>query len=220
MNRSGLIIHNLPTLSLDDSGKKALHLMNEYRVFHLPLVQKDNYIALISEDDLLDWDTPEEPLSLAEFITFRPAVSVNAHAFEALKIFKDFNLSILPVLDEQKHFVGAITNDSLINYLTDNNAVNEKGAIIILEMEPHNYSMSEIARLCESNEINILYSVVKTLAENGMLQLTIKINKTDVQALVATFERYNYTIVEVFAAESYHEDLKQNYDSLMQYLDI
>ena len=53
-----------------------------------------------------------------------------------------------------------------------------------------------------------------------MLQLTIKINKTDVQALVATFERYNYTIVEVFAAESYHEDLKENYDSLMQYLDI
>jgi acetoin utilization protein AcuB len=52
-----------------------MSLMNEFRIFHLPLVDRDNYIALVSEDDLLDWDTPEEALSHAEFLNFRPMAS-------------------------------------------------------------------------------------------------------------------------------------------------
>ena len=68
METKSLISYDLPVLALNDSGQRALQLMSEHRVFHLPLVQRDNYLALISEDDLLDWDTPEEPLSLAEFV--------------------------------------------------------------------------------------------------------------------------------------------------------
>ncbi len=220
MNSKNLITTDLPTLSYNDSGEKALHLMNEYRVFHLPLVQKDNYIALISEDDLLDWDTPEQALSLAEFLTFRPAVVENTHAFEAMKIVKQFSLSALPVVDEHNHYVGLITTEGLLGYLADNNAVRDTGAIIVLEMEQRNYAMSEIARICESNDVIILSSYVKTIDENGMQWVTLKTNKTDIQALVATFERYNYTIVEVFSSERFDENLQENFDMLMHYLNV
>ncbi len=220
MHTNTLISNDLPTLSFEDSGEKALHLMNEYRVFHLPLVQRDDYIALVSEDDLLDWDTPEEPLSLAEFITFRPAIVENTHALEAMKIVKEFNLSVLPVVNEQNHYVGLITTEGLLGFVADNNAVKEPGAIIVLEMEQRNYTMSEIARICESNDVTILCSYVKSMNDNGMQTVTIKTNKTDVQALIATFERYNYNVVNVFASEFFKENLQENFDMLMHYLNV
>ncbi len=220
MDSKSLISSEFPVLSLDDSGEKALRLMSEYRVFHMPLIQRDNYLALISEDDILDWDTPEEPLSLAEFLTFRPAVFEGAHPYEAVRIAKEFNLSVLPVVDKQNHFSGVITIDGLFTYLTDNNAIKSEGSILVLEMEQRNYSASEIARICETNSINILSLTVKNKDEQGLIWVTIKVNSNDIQALVSTFERFSYTIVEMFSTDFTKEDVQQNYDMLMHYINI
>jgi acetoin utilization protein AcuB len=220
MDTKSLISFELPVLSLNDSGEKALRLMNEYHVFHLPLVQRDNYLALISEDDILDWDTPEEPLSLAEFLTFRPAVFEESHPYEAVKIAKEFNLSVLPVVDKQNHYAGLITVDGLFSFMTDNNAIKSGGSILILEMEQRNYSLSEIARICESNEISILSVTVKNKDEQGMIWVTIKVNTNDIQSLVATFERFSYTVVEMYSTDFTKEDVRQNYDMLMHYINI
>jgi Mg/Co/Ni transporter MgtE len=220
MDSKSLISSEFPVLSLDDSGEKALRLMSEYRVFHIPLIQRDNYLALVSEDDILDWDTPEEPLSLAEFLTFRPAVFEGAHPYEAVRIAKEFNLSVLPVVDKQNHFSGVITIDGLFTYLTDNNAIKSEGSILVFEMEQRNYSASEIARICETNSINILSLTVKNKDEQGLIWVTIKVNSNDIQALVSTFERFSYTIVEMFSTDFTKEDVQQNYDMLMHYINL
>ena len=220
MDSKSLISSEFPVLSLEDSGEKALRLMSEYRVFHLPLIQRDNYIALVSEDDILDWDTPEEPLSLAEFLTFRPAVFEGSHPYEAVKIAKEFNLSVLPVVNKNNHFSGVITIDGLFNYLTDNNAIKNVGSIIVLELEQRNYSLAEISRICESNEISILSLSIKNRDEHGLIWVTIKVNTNDIQALVATFERFSYNIVEMYSTDFTKEDVQQNYDMLMHYINI
>lgn len=220
MDSKSLISSEFPVLSLEDSGEKALRLMNEYRVFHLPLIQRDNYLALISEDDILDWDTPEEPLSLAEFLTFRPAVSEGSHPYEAVRIAKEFNLSVLPVVDKQNHFSGVITIDSLFSFLTDNNAIKSHGSILVFEMEQRNYSLSEIARICETNSVSILSLTVKNKDEQGMIWVTIKVNSNDIQALVSTFDRFNYTMTEVYSTSFTKEDVQQNYDMLMHYINL
>ena len=220
MDSKSLISSEFPVLSLEDSGEKALRLMSEYRVFHLPLIQRDNYIALVSEDDILDWDTPEEPLSLAEFLTFRPAVFEGSHPYEAVKIAKEFNLSVLPVVNKNNHFSGVITIDGLFNYLTDNNAIKNVGSIIVLELEQRNYSLAEISRICESNEISILSLSIKNRDEHGLIWVTIKVNTNDIQALVATFERFSYNIIEMYSTDFTKEDVQQNYDMLMHYINI
>ncbi len=220
MSIKELISYEFPILTLQDTGQRALSLMNEFRVFHLPLVDRGDYMALISEDDLLDWDTPEEPLSLAEFINFRPMVSEQMHPYEAMKLVKEFNLSIIPVVGLHQHFVGIVTVEGLFNYLLETNAVKEMGAIIVLEMEQRNYSASEIARICESNNISILSLFVNTLNETGIQIVTLKVNQSDVQALIATFERYGYVVKDVYAAKNHLEDLQQNYDAFMNYLNV
>lgn len=220
MDCKSLISSEFPVLSLEDSGDKALRLMSEYRVFHLPLIDRDNYIALISEDDILDWNTPEAPLSIAEFLTFRPAVFEGSHPYEAVRIAKEFNLSVLPVVDKQHHFSGVITIEGLFNFLTDNNAIKSNGSILLFEMEQRNYSLSEIARICETNSISILSVAVKNIDELGMIWVTIKVNSTDIQALVSTFERFNYTITAMYSTDFTKEDVQQNYDMLMHYINL
>jgi CBS domain-containing protein len=219
MDAGKLILHELPTLSLQDSGDRALLLMNEYKVFHLPLVDRDNYLALISEDDILDWDTPEMTLSHAEFVTFRPAVFEKSHPSEAVKIANQHVLSVLPVVDEHNHYVGSITEEKLFYFMSDNNGIKEQGAVIVLLIEPRNYSLSEIARICESNNITILATTLKTI-DKGFLEVTLKINANETQALEATFERFNYTIKELYTKDNREEYTQDNFDSLMRYLSI
>ena len=51
-----LINNNIPRLQLQDSIGKALHLINDYRVTHLPVVSEETFLGMVSEDDLLDAD--------------------------------------------------------------------------------------------------------------------------------------------------------------------
>ena len=220
MNSKNLIAPEFPVLSLDDSGERALRIMSEYRVFHLPLIQRDNYLALISEDDLLDWDTPEQPLSLAEFLTFRPAVVENAHPFEAIKLARLHNLSVLPVVNKQNHFAGVITQQGLMDFMTNNQNILATGGIVVIEMEQRNYSLVEIARICESNQVSILGVSMGQPNDQGLLQITLKVNSTDVQSLVSTFERFNYVVVDTFSAITVKQDVQENYDALMHFMNL
>ena len=47
-----LINNNIPRLQLKDSVSKALRLISDFRVTHLPVVEGDKFLGLISEDDL------------------------------------------------------------------------------------------------------------------------------------------------------------------------
>lgn len=220
MKISSLISYDLPVLNFQDSGERALGLMKEYRVLHLPLVQRDNYLALISEDDLLDWDTPEESLSHAEFINFRPLVFETMHPYDVAKTAKELNLSVLPIVNIQNHYLGMVTTERLFEYITDQQAIKENGAILVLELEQKNYSLSEISRICESNHINILSSALRPIENSSMLQVTLKLNQNDTESVVATFERFNYHVAEVFSIEKSSQDVEENLNSLLHYLNI
>ena len=46
--------NNIPQLKLDDTVGKALQLINDFKVTHLPVVSEEKFLGLISEDDLVD----------------------------------------------------------------------------------------------------------------------------------------------------------------------
>jgi acetoin utilization protein AcuB len=48
----------------------------------------------------------------------------------------------------------------------------------------------------------------------------VKVNATDLRAIIQTFERYNYTVMAKYDQADHEEHLKDRYDSLMNYLNI
>jgi len=215
-----LVLYELPVLSLKDSGTKALALMNDFQIHQLPIIERDDYLALVQEDDLLDWDTPEESLAKAKFLNFRPAVFETMHPFDAIKVIKEFNLSILPLLDNDQNFIGCITRNNLFQFLTDTNTFKQEGGIIILRVAPIEYSLAEIARLAESDNILLQGVLVRQLTDENILQVTIKTNKHDLRSFVATLRRYEYQIEATYNALLDDQSLQDNYDMLMRFFDL
>ncbi len=219
MNINQLISPSVPTLLNDDSGSRALELMEDNKLSQLPLLEDDNYITLVQEKDVLEWQDTEAHLSTGEFANYKPGILSGAHPFEAMRIMNQMNLSVLPVIDHEYKYLGAVTRDILLKYITENSGIDLQGGIIVLEVAPRDYTLVEIARICENEDVAIMSVQVHT-NEQGMMQITLKVNRTSVSALVATFERHNYVVKESFGEEHNDDDLSGKYNLLMNYINM
>ena len=50
--------------------------------------------------------------------------------------------------------------------------------------------------------------------------MTIKINKIELGAILQTFNRYDYTVINTFQRKDDFDDLQNRYDHLMDMLDL
>ena len=214
------LISTVPILQPSDAGAKALRLMNEYHLTQLPMVVENKYMALIEEDQIMDLEDPDLLLESLQYNGTRPAIMETAHLFEALKLFYEFKLSALPVVTKENEYLGLITKDNLLAALAQYNGVKEAGGILALDMDPRDYSLSEIARIAESNDVTLLSVNTITDAATGKLEVLLKTNRQELHSLIATFERFSYNIKYTFSEEQEEDLLKKNYDLLMNYISM
>ncbi len=73
-----LISNSIPYLHLDDKVYHALQLMNDYHVTHLPLVEEEKYLGIISEEQLLHSDE-DDVLNSLPFSDDGTSVQANDH---------------------------------------------------------------------------------------------------------------------------------------------
>jgi acetoin utilization protein AcuB len=220
MQISQLISQEVPVLLPSDTGSRALVLMEETHLTQLPVVRDNEYLGLIQEQDLLDWDTAEPGLDAESFQRYKPAVLGSGHPFDAMRLASEQNLNIVPVIDGAQKYLGSITRDDLLKYITENSGLDNPGGIIVLQLEPRQYSLSEIARLCENEDVTVIASQLSTDRETGTIEVTLKTNRTNVEALVKSFERHEYIVKEVYGAQAGDEDVMDRYRLLMNYLNM
>ena len=218
MQASTLISSSLITLNPDDDGDKALSLMDELRVNHLAVVRNSFYLGILSEKEILSWNKTDEFIDdhLAELTA--PSVIGSQHLFDIIQTVELNSLSIIPVLDENKHYLGAITNRKLLYTIAKSTGVQSIGGMIVLQMKENDYAMSEIARIIESNNTKILSSYITSLPNAQMMELTLKLNKVDISAIVKDFERFDYTITASYNRDNNEDDFLDRYESLMRFL--
>lgn len=215
-----LISDNIPPIKPDDSGLKALKWMEEFKVSHLPVVDGRNFLGIISDNDVLDMEIPEQPVSTITDLLDKIFVNENKHYYDALKIISDEHLSVLPVLNDEGLYIGSISVNHIIEKLSHMAAVTEPGSVLILEVRNNDYLLSQIAQIVESNDARIL-SVHIANNFDGNLDVTLKINRAEINGIIQTFQRYGYVIKSNFQINSfYQDDLRNRFDSLMQFLKL
>lgn len=215
-----LINNNIPRLQLKDTVSKALRLISDFRVTHLPVVEDEKFLGLISEDDLLDQDQHKVPMELMQEFFIQASVHDNEHFLNAVTCSNQFDTTVVPVINEENDLVGVITTTDLLRTLGNFAGTNEIGGIVVLEMERSQFAISEISRIVESNDATILHLNTTVHAETGMLTVTLHINKKEIAAIVSTFERYDYDVIYYFGNEHFENEIHSNYRHLMNYLDI
>lgn len=215
-----LINNNIPRLQLQDTVWKALQLMKDFRVTHLPVVAEEKYLGLISEEDLLDNEIEKMPIELMQENFINASVHENEHFLNAVKVSNQYDTTVVPVLNEEKELEGVITVNELLKALGNFSGANELGGLIVLEMERSQFSISEISRIVESNDSTVLHLNTTMHPETGMFIVTLHINKKEIANIVATFERYDFDVIYYFGNEQFENEIHTNYRHLMNYLDI
>ena len=78
--------------------------------------------------------------------------------------------------------------------------------------------MAEIAKLVESDDAKILASFITSHVDSKKLEVTLKINKTEITRILHTFERFNYIVTASYNESEYYKDLQNRYDEFMRFL--
>lgn len=208
----------LPWLHPGDPISQALQLMNDNQVNHLPLSEGEKYLGLVSEDMLLHAENENDILSNLAGSLELTAVRQTDHFLRALQLAADNSLSVVPVVDEENKLQGTIAAPDLLRCASDFLSLHTPGALIVLEMENVQFSFHEISKLVETNDAQITQLNTSVQSDTGMLQVTLRINKPEVSDIVATFQRYEYSVKYYFGEEIYTNELRSNYENLMNYL--
>jgi len=215
-----IISKSIPPLKSSDSGQKAMQWMSEFYLQQLPVVDGTEYLGIISEYDVLDQKNPDLPISELD-LHFEPIKILDTdHIYEAIKEMHKSRLSILPVVDREKKYLGIITQESLIRFFAGASALQEPGGIVVLEMNQSDYTLTEIAQIVEANDTSILNLYVNQVPNASLIEVTLKLNRSDLEAIIQAFERYEYNVKAFYQEEDYSEFLQDRYDSLMNYLNI
>lgn len=215
-----LISEHIPPLKHTDTGSTALQWMEEFKVNQLPVMKQENFVGIVSEDNIYDQEDPEKTLHELFDHLPRPYVKGNAHVYEVLSKFSEEHLSVLPVLDNEEVYLGCIGVTDIMQQFANTGSIKEAGGIIVIEVNSVDYSLVQIAQIVESENAKILSSFITSVPNSSVIEITLKINRLDLSSIIRTFERFDYIIKASFQKNSYQDDLKNRYDELMKYLNM
>jgi CBS domain-containing protein len=220
MKASDLISDIIPPLLHTDTGEKALRWMDEFRVSHLPVIKDNNFVGIVSESDILDKSIPEKSLDELFDVLPRPYVFENQHIYDMLKLFSETKCTVIPVLNENEKYVGSASLLDVLSSISTMAGFTDNGSVLVIEVSERDYSLAHIAQCVETNNARLLSAFITSKPNSAVIQVTLKINQSDLSRIIQTFERFKYTVVGTFHKDSYYDDLQRRYDELMKLINI
>jgi len=215
-----LISDAIPPVHTSDTIQKVIDRMVEFRLRHLPIVNEEQFLGLVSENDLIEESDNQTAIGALSLSMVNPYVLESQHIYDVIRIFYEQQLTVVPVLDAKKNYLGVISINMMNEYFAKLTSVTEPGGIIVLEIVNKNNSLAHMAQIVESDNAQILSSYVRTFPDSTRMEITLKVNKVDISAIIATFARYEYDVKATFNHIDDNQGSKDRYDSLMNYLNL
>jgi acetoin utilization protein AcuB len=215
-----LIADAIPPAHTSDTIQKVYERMVEFRIRHLPIVNEDQFLGLVSDDDMQGESDNQTQVGALALSLVNPYVREDQHVYDVIRLFHERKLTVVPVLDVKQNYLGVITINAITDYFAQITSVSQPGGIIVLEINNKNNSLAHMAQIVESDNAQILSSYVQTFPDSTRMEVTLKVNKQDISTIIATFLRYEYDIKATFNHTDNNDNAKDRYDSLMNYLNL
>ena len=221
MTAKDLISNSVIPLKTSDTGMNAISRMEEIKVSHLPIVNNEEFLGLVSQTDIENLNIPDEPLGNHDLSLTKPFIYQDQNIFEIVKLFSSLKLSLIPVLDMKNNYLGVITLSDLVQNFSKFTSSDNPGGVVVIELNNNDYSLQQIAQIIESNDAKVLGLYVTTFPDSTKIEISIKLNKIDIRPVLQTLYRYNYCVTASYSNEEEDNDvIKERFDSLMNYLNI
>jgi CBS domain-containing protein len=220
MTAKTLIAHDIPALSLQQTGRDAFHFLSDYHVKHLPVVHEGKLVGILSEEDVFNHKL-YDPISEYDFsLMRRAAVLEDEHVFEVMRMMGDQRLTVVPVIDKEGTYLGLVSQNDLLRYFAQTASFTEQGAVLVLQMPRRDYSISTISRIIEDEGVKILSAFVTSAPDPEYVELTLKLDRTELSRVIASLERHDYDVKETFGEVERSDFMRERYDALMHYLNL
>ena len=213
-----LLSDTIPALKTSDSIQKVLDRMAEFRVSHLPIVNHNLLLGIVSDEDLIEIPDYNSPVGDVTLSITNGCVHQEQHVYDVIRLFAEKRLTLVAVVDEHKNYLGAISINSVVEYIANLTSVKEPGGIIVIEINNRDNSLAHISQIVESNNAQILSSYITSFPDSTRLEITLKVNRTDISAIVASFLRYDYTVIATYNDLKSDAGSSDRFDQLMNYL--
>lgn len=220
MNIGQIITEHDYAVSPADSIQSVLDKMAAFRLAQLPAVKEGVFLGLISDETLIDHPQADHSLQQAD-LRYQPAYMYDTqHIYDGVLFFRVHPVALMPVIDEQHNYLGSVTPRELTDMLSQTMSLQLPGAIIVLEMGQRDNALSHIAHIVESDNAQILNSFIRTFPDSSRLEVTIKVNKMEISAIVASFLRHDYRVKATYNDENSHDNSNDRYEQLMNYINM
>ena len=207
---------------IDSTETIALGLdkMNEIHTSQLAVIDKNDFLGVITEDDLLSANDESKSIgSLTVSLGFLYLYEYQ-HIYDALQYMTTHHLQILPIMNKENMYLGVVTLQNLMKALDSTLGNQTPGAIIVLELGKNDVSFSHIAHIFESENVRILNAAVRDISDTTKIEMTIKVDKQNISSVVSALWRFDYVVKATFNDGSQDSDIKERYDILMNYLNL
>ncbi len=194
MFAKSLISKTITAIGSKATVNEVLKKMQKLELSELPLTKAENLIGLISKSELYKVKDKNMPIAKCSLKPNKIFVKTNQFFLDAIFSVSKFNVSIIPVLDNNEHYAGAITARDLLDFFVKFAGIDEYGAVIILEININDYMLTEISQIVENNDAKILNLYVYNAANSSTLDVVLKLNTHNISSIISTFERYEYKI--------------------------
>lgn len=179
MNVGHFMTRNVVTVTPDTRITDAIDLMERNNFHRLPVVKNDQYVGLVTDEEIAE-NSPSSVTSLSIYemnyifdkmtvgeIMTRQGVTTSADTLleEAATIMKNQNVTVLPVLDEEKHVIGIVTYKDIFKALIDLSGYNQAGSRFLIHID--------------KDRVGILADISQTLADADIGVSHIMVNRID-----------------------------------------
>ncbi|MFQ3215070.1 MAG: acetoin utilization protein AcuB [Marivirga sp.] len=215
-----LINDMIPPLKITDEASKALIWMDELRLDYLPVVENQKFQGFLSEDNIIDENDNSKDVGEYFIDGANCFIYQYQHIYDAVKKATDYDFKMVAVLNDDGTYKGVLLLTDLLSVFSQSAFIQSPGGIIVLSLNQIDYSLSEISRLIETNDAQILGSSINIdPSDPAKFRLTLKINREDVTHIIATLERFDYKVVAKYHEATTVTNEKERLDLLLRYLD-
>ena len=215
MIASSLLSNVVPVLKKEDTCVQALGWMDLFRVSHLPVLDGETYVGLLSDEIMYAHGSIHDSIGKLDIPREMTFVYEDVHMYDVIGVASSRLLSVVPVLNR------AILLTDILHNIDKLLCIDDPGGIIVLEVNKIDYSLAEVAQIVEYNEAKVLSCYVTCMPDSNKVEITLKVNMARIEPILDTFIRYRYVIKNTFVSgEEMNEEMRDRYGQLLKFMEM
>ncbi|MGC5327547.1 CBS and ACT domain-containing protein [Brevibacillus sp. SYSU BS000544] len=192
------------TVTPSTTIKEALSLLRGNRIRHLPVVENDKLVGIVSDRDMRDalpsnlCEHDDDELVLQkpiEEIMHRNVITAHPLDFveDAASTVYDFKVGSLPVVEADR-VVGIITESDILNCLVELFGVNKPSSHIELEVDDRAGMLADVSQVFKDANVNVNSVIVYPGDNPGKKKIVFRVTTIDPRHVIELLHEKGFIV--------------------------